>query len=151
DSRMKSVWNELLKRKRRNYKSSETFRYPATSPKNWSRTARAKLRRAQTLRDVTDPLNEDEVNKQELYAAFYQIAEMSSLPKGLSNQELALVCFFEQAFNCALIVSKPVPRTSAQKIRAHYLDMASRIRADVERLESFERDPLMKAVFAYEE
>jgi len=150
DSRMKRVWTELLKRKRINYKSSEEYRYPATSPKNWSHTARVKLRRAQTLRFVRDPPDEDEANRQEAHAALYQAAELVMLPNGLSTQELALICFFDQAFEFARNSAKPVPRVIAQKKRAHYLGMASRIREDVKRLERPEQD-LMKAAFVYEE
>lgn len=150
DSRMKRVWTELLKRKRINYKRSEEYRYPATFPKNWSHTARAKLRRARTLRSMGGPLNEHEAKKQEVHAALYQTGELVTLEKGLSTQALALICFFDQAFEFARNSAKPVPRVIAQKKRAHYLNMAKRIREDVKCLKLPDQD-LMKAVFAYEE
>jgi hypothetical protein len=150
DSRMKRVWTELQKRKRINYKSSEEYRYPATCPKKWSRTARVELRRARTLRYTRDPLDEHEAKKHEVYAKFYQAAESVTLRKGLSTQEFALICFFEQAFELARNNPKPVPRAIAKKKRAHYLDMASRIREDVKHFGLPNQD-LIKAVFAYEE
>ena len=96
DTRMKRVWQELLKRKRVNYKSTEAFRYPATSPKNWSRTARAQRRRAQSLRAMSGPPNEHEAKKLELFARLYQFAELTTWDRGLSTQELALLVFFHQ-------------------------------------------------------
>jgi hypothetical protein len=150
DSRMKRVWTELLKRKRINYKSSEQYRYPATYSKSWSHPARAKLRRARTLRGVRDLLNEHEARKQELHAALYQAGELLTLRKDLSTQEFALICFFDQAFEFARNNVKAVPRVIAKKKRAHYLDMASRIREDVKHFRLPNQD-LIKAVFTYEE
>jgi hypothetical protein len=99
---------------------------------------------------MRDPLDEHEAKKQELHAALYQAAELVTLRKGLSTQEFALICFFEQAFEFARNGPEPVPRVIAQKKRAHYQDMANRIREDVKRLELPDQD-LLKAMFAYEE
>jgi hypothetical protein len=99
---------------------------------------------------MRDPLNEHEAKRQEASAALYQAVELITLGEGLSTQEFALICFFEQAFELARNGPEPVPRVIAQKKRAHYQDMANRIREDVKRLELPNQD-LMKAVFAYEE
>ena len=109
-----------------------------------------KLRRARTLRYTRDPLDEHEAKKQEVYAALYQAAESVTLRNGLSTQEFALICFFEQAFELARNGPEPVSRVIAQKKRAHYQDMANRIRKDVKRLELPDQD-LIKAVSVYEE
>jgi len=146
---MKRVWQELLKRKRVNYKSTKAFKYPATCPKNWSRTARALRRRAQSLRAKSDPSHEHEAKKLELSARLYQFAELNAWER-LSRQELALLVFFDQTLEIFRSNSKPVSRVEAQAKRERYLDMAKRIRNDVEQLDSTDRR-LIDAVFAYEE
>jgi hypothetical protein len=65
-------------------------------------------------------------------------------------QERALVSFFSQAFEFARTDSRPVPRAVAEKKRAHYLDMADRIRTDVADLDLFSTEALVDAAFAYE-
>jgi hypothetical protein len=166
DFRMKGVWTELLKRKRFNYKSSEEFRYPATPRLDWSPEVRAKQRRVQTLRRTFSPINENEAKKLEVYAALNRFADVETWGRELPVQDRALVAFFDQAFEFARSNSSPVPRAVAQKKRAHYLEMASRIRADAEQHDPIQgvavvglagvgsvhaRLPLLEAALAYEE
>jgi hypothetical protein len=151
DPRMRAVWTELLKRKRSNYQSSDTFKYPATARMDWDTSSRGQLRRAQTIAGMSGPDNEREANKIEMgvklhWAADTVIWESSGLP----IQERALVSFFSQAFEFARTDSRPVPRAVAQQKRAHYLEMADRIRTDVADLDSFSDKALIDAAFAYE-
>jgi hypothetical protein len=162
--RMKAVWTELLKRKRSDdYKSSDTFKYPATARMDWNPGSREALRRAQTIRRMSGPGAERAANKIEMsvklgWAGDKVIWEDSVLRPGLRDgksselliQERALVEFFSQAFDFARTDSRPVPRAVAQKKRAHYLDMADRIRTDVADRDLFSTEALVDAAFAYE-
>jgi hypothetical protein len=127
---------------------------------------RARQRRVQTLRRMSSPVNEDEATKLELYAALYRFADVETWGQELPIQNRALVAFFDQAFEFARSNSRPVSSAIAQKKRAHYLEMASRIRADAEQHDPIEvvgvvglagvgsvhvRLPLLEAVLAYEE
>jgi hypothetical protein len=151
DPRMRGVWTELLKRKRSNYKSSDTFRYPATARMDWDTRLREQLRRAQTIRGMSGPDNEHRANKIETGVKFYWAADtVISESSGLMIQERALVAFFSQAFEFARTDSRPVPRAVARQKRAHYLDMANRIRTDFADLDSFSNEALIDAAFAYE-
>jgi hypothetical protein len=163
DPRMRGVWTELLKRKRSNYKSSNTFKYPATARMEWNPGSREGLRRAQTIRRMSTPEAERAANKIEMsvklgWAADTVIWENSVRRPGLGDgkssellmQERALVSFFSQAFEFARTDSRPVPRAVAEKKRAHYLDMADRIRTDVADLDLFSTEALVDAAFAYE-
>jgi hypothetical protein len=67
-----------------------------------------------------------------------------------SIQELALVAFLEHVFECGKSNSRPVSRADAQAKRAHYLNMAARIRDDVERSDIL-YGPLVDAIFEYEQ
>jgi hypothetical protein len=151
DLRMKRVWSELLKRKRLNHRSTEAFKYPATSLKNWTSGARAGRRRVQNLRRMSDPINEAEANKVELCMAMYQVGQEHKWGSGekLPTQQLALVAFFDQAFECARSNSRPVSRADAQAKRAHYLNMARRIRDDVKQQE-IRSITLIDAAFEYD-
>jgi hypothetical protein len=151
DLRMKRVWNELLKRKRFKHRSTEAFKYPTTSLKNWTSRVRAGRRRAQNLRRMSDPINEAEAKKVELCVATDELGQEHTWGGGekLPTQQLALVAFFDQAFKCARSNSRPVSRADAQAKRAHYLDMARRIRDDVARLD-IRSITLIDAAFEYE-
>jgi hypothetical protein len=153
DPRMERVWTELLKRKRSNHKSSQAFKYPATSRIDWDPIVRGRLRRAQTVRRTSRPENEREANKIEIGAKLSWAAEDVIWNQyKLSTQEHALLAFFSQAFEFARTESKPVPRAVAQKKRAHFLDMAGRIRTDLLSLDSpYDGQALIDAAFKYEE
>ena len=161
--RMERVWTELLKRKRSNYESSDTFKYPATARRDWDPGSREGLRRVQTIRRMSGPEAKHAANKLEAgvnlgWAADTVIWEKHILRPGLRDgksselliQERALVSFFSQAFEFARTDSRPVPRAVARQKRAHYLDMAERIRTDVADLDSFSTEALVDAAFAYE-
>jgi hypothetical protein len=156
DERMNAVWTELLKRRRSKYKSSEAFKYPATSQMDWSQTVRARLRRAQTIRAMSGPYNEGLANKIAASAGLARVAQIYAWGSNswgeLPIQERALVAFFSQAFEFARTDSIPVPHAVAQQKRAHYLDMANLIRTDVLGPDSgYHGQALIDAAFAYEE
>jgi hypothetical protein len=153
DPRMERVWTELLKRKRSNYKKTEAFTHTASTSMDWSPTVRAQHQRVQTLRRTSGRDNEDEARKIEAYARLNRFGDTLTWGgEKLPIQEHALVALFDQAFEFARTASRPVPRAAAKEKRAHYLDMASRIRADVGGLDSLSsRQALVDAAFAYEE
>jgi hypothetical protein len=153
DPRMRRVWTELLKRKRVNYKSSDTFRYAATARMDWDPILRGRLRQAQDIRRISGPYNERQAKKIETRVKFHWAADtVLSESSGLSIQERALVAFLCQAFEFARAVSRPVSRAIAQRERARYREMASQIRTDVAGLDSHsDRERLIEAAFAYEE
>jgi hypothetical protein len=154
DARMRGVWTELLKRKRAaNYKSSDTFKYPATAQMDWDPILRGRLRRAQDIRRISGPDNERQAKKIETSVKLHWAADtVVQESAGLTMQQRALVAFFSQAFEFARTDSRPVPRVVAQEKRAHYLDMARRIRADVVGIDSYShREVLIDAAFEYEE
>jgi hypothetical protein len=98
------------------------------------------------------PDNEREANKIENIARLNRFADTYTRGEKLPIQELALVAFFSQVFDLACSDSRPVPRAFAQKKRAHYLGMASRIRTDVAGLDSrSDSRALIDAAFAYEQ
>src|SRR5262245_62383766 len=76
DPRMKRVWNELLKRKRANYRTTEAFLHPARSgPQTfWTREARARRRRADVIRTLADGEARAEVKKLETWALQSELA-----------------------------------------------------------------------------
>jgi hypothetical protein len=151
DPRMKVVWSELLKRRRSDYKSSNTFKYPATARMDWNPISREQLRRAQTLRGMSGTDNERQAHKIEMNVKLQWVAETAMFGSKLRPiQELALVAFFDQAFEFARADSRPAPRAAAQKKRAHYLEMASQIRDDAAPLD-WRGQALIDAAFAYEE
>jgi hypothetical protein len=102
----------------------------------------------------------------ELYAEMDKFADIHTWGQELPIQARALMAFFDQAFEFARNDSRPVPRATAQKKRAYYLEMARRIRADAEQHDPIERVgwvglaglgsvhvrlPLIDAALAYEE
>jgi hypothetical protein len=151
DPRMERVWTELLKRERSDYKSSDRFKYPATHRMDWDPQSRNHLRRARTLRQMPSPQNEHEANKLEMYVKLHWAAKSAASESSeLTMQERGLAAFFSQAFEIARTDAGPVTRAVAQQKRAHYLDMADRIRTDVGDLDSFLEKELIDAAFAYE-
>lgn len=100
---------------------------------------------------MSGPDNEREAKKLELMVDFDWAAMNVSWPYSkLSTQEHALLAFFSQAFEFAGTNSRPIPRALAQQKRAHYRNMAYRIRTDVADLVSFSAEVLIEAAFAYE-
>jgi hypothetical protein len=151
DPRMRTVWTELLKRKRTNYKASDTFKHQPTDRIDWNVESRELLRRAQAIRGISGPdagraATEIEVGAKFFWAAWTATTAISEL----SIQERALVALFVQAFEFARTESRPVPRAVARQRREHYLDMANRIRTDIVELDLFSNQVLTDAAFAYE-
>jgi hypothetical protein len=150
DLRMRTVWTELLKRKRSNYESSDAFKYPATERIDWELSVRNRLRSAEAISQISNPHAElvaqrIAVGAKLHWAAWTTTTEISEL----SMQERALVSFFSQAFEFARSESRPVPHVVARRKRAHYLDMANRIRADVTDMNAAD-NPLLDAALVYE-
>jgi hypothetical protein len=151
DPRMRAVWAELLKRKRTDYKASDTFKYPATDRVDWYANSRELLRRSQAICRMSGPGAESAAKNSEVGAKFYWAAWTATTAiSELSIQDRALVAFFSQAFEFARSKSRPVPRAVAQQKRAHYLDMANRIRTDLVDMGSFSDGVLTNAALAYE-
>jgi hypothetical protein len=153
DPRMRGVWTELRKRKRSNYKRSETFKYPATAGMDWDPTLREMLRRAQTIRRMSDPSKNYKANNIESSVKLQWAAETATWGSQLPPvHERALVAFFHQAFGFARTVFRPVPHAAARKKQKHYRQMADRIWTDVAGLDSLSnKQALRDAAFAYEE
>jgi hypothetical protein len=160
DPRMQRVWGELQKRKRDpDYKSTEAFMYSATSSENWSEGARAAIRRSQKLIKIGGQSNQREAKRLELIARLSEFKETDMLfpwhvgRKELPRQDLALVFFLQQALELSRQFRRPVTRAEARKKRQHYLDMARRIRDDVELDPSYSstQEILLNAAFAYDE
>ena len=159
DPRMKKVWNELLRRKRQDYESTEAFVHPA-SRTSWTPKATSERRRAVELRKLGGSENEAEAVRLEWLAALAEVADVQMLfpwypgrPE-LPRQDLAVAYFFHQTFVLAQQSPRPVPLSEARKARRHYLDMADQIRADAAQQERLKRRVdrrLWEAAFAYEE
>lgn len=74
DPRMMRVWTELQKRKRSDYESSDTFKYPATDRIDWHAAEREQLRRAQSIRRMPGSDAESAAKNSEVGAKFYWAA-----------------------------------------------------------------------------
>src|SRR5262249_50229824 len=111
DPRMKRVWNELLRRKRANYRTTEAFLNPVRSgPQTfWTREARARRRRAEEIRTLADGEVRAEVKKLETWALFSEFAGTNYISSGwhifsgyegpkLDRQQHALAFLFHEAF-----------------------------------------------------
>jgi hypothetical protein len=135
DPRMKNVWNELLRRRRQDYESTEAYVHPA-SRTSWTPKAISARRRAIELRKLGGIENEAEAVRLECSAAFAEVADVHMLfpwypgrPE-LPRQDLAVAYFFHRTFVVAQQSPRPVPLLEAQKARRHYLDLAQQARAD---------------------
>ena len=121
DPRMRTVWTELLKRKRSNYESSDTFKYPATERIDWELRLRNRLRSAEAIRQISNPHAERAAKRIAVSAKFHWAAWTATTAiSELSMQERGLVSFFSQAFEFARSESRPVPHAVARRKRAHY-------------------------------
>lgn len=169
DPRMAKVWKELQKKKRRHYKSTEEFFYPAAPSGrsySWSTNARAARRRAAALRKAGGRENRSEARRWDLQVemaevrALWSYSEMKILDAP-ANQDTearhnaALAFIFNEAF---LLAAEPrvraVTMSEAKAARRPYLKMAERLRADSKQigLSKFRSlNPLLAAAFFYEE
>ena len=143
DPRMKRVWNELLKRKRANYRTTEAFLHPVRSgPQTfWTREARARRRRAEVIRTLADGEARAAVKKLETWARLSEWAGTNFIFSGshifsgyegpkIDRQQHALAFLFHEAFTLALQKPQPMSRTDAQTARTLYFSMAKRIIAE---------------------
>jgi hypothetical protein len=161
DPRMERVWNELLKRKRANYRpTSAFFRSARFGPQTfWTPEARSQLRRANAIRRLGDGELRGEIKHLETSALLAELGREFLLPRyegrrEIPRQQLALAFLFHQAFALARQKPRPVSRTEAQAARSHYLKMAKCILADNtewQRLRGFPDERLSRAVSAYME
>jgi hypothetical protein len=164
DPRMKRVWNELLRRKRANYRTTEAFLHPVRSgPQTfWTREARARRRRAEELRTLANGGARAEVKKLETWALLSELGRTtfsgSHIFSGYDGPEIdrqqlqALAFLFHEAFTLALQKPQPMSRTDAQTARSLYLSMAERIAGDNterESLHGFPDERLSEAACAY--
>jgi hypothetical protein len=165
DPRMKRVWNELLRRKRTNYRASEVFLRPVRSgPKTfWTPEARARRRRAELIRTLADGEARAEVKELETWALLSEFAGTNYIFSGshifsgyegpeIDRQQHALAFLFHEAFTLARQKPRPVSRTDAQTARSRYLAMAKCIAADNterQRLHGFPDERLSRAPSAY--
>jgi hypothetical protein len=135
DRRMKNVWNELLRRKRRDYESTEAFMHPA-SRTSWIMKAASERRRADELRKLGGSENEAEAVRMQFWATVAELYDLASVFPGyparpeLPRQDLAVAYFFHKTFVLAQKSPRPVPLSEARKARRRYLDMAQQLRAD---------------------
>jgi hypothetical protein len=163
DPRMKRVWNELLRHKRVNYRTTGHFLHPARSgPKIfWTREARTRLRRADLIRILDKEERIAKIEPLEASALLAEFAEITGLfsryggrhPEN-SRQQNALAFLFHEAFTLAQQKPRPVSQTEAQAARSYFLAMAKRILADEIQQRRLGRPPeerLSRAASAYVE
>jgi hypothetical protein len=160
DPRMKRVCNELLRRKRANYRTTEAFLHPVRSgPQTfWTLEARARRRRAEVIRSTVAD-GEAQAKTLETWALLSEFAGRTNYifsgyegPEIDREQQHALAFLFHEAFTLALQKPQPMSRTDAQTARSLYLSMAERIAGDNterQRLHGFPDERLSEAVCAY--
>jgi hypothetical protein len=133
DPRMKRVWDELLKKKRLNYRKTEQYVHPMASydePKRfWSFAARSLQSRAEERRKRGEGLEADRV----LMRAAVLEMEVPNIfnrlhPAKLAPQERGVIFLFYTAFKFAQEMPQLVSVAEARKA---FRAMAKTIRADV--------------------
>jgi hypothetical protein len=165
DPRMRKVWNELLRRKRTNYRASKTFLHPVRSgPQTfWTLEARKRRRHAELIRTLSDGEARAEVKELEMWASLSEFAGTMYIFSGshifsgyegpeIDRQHHALAFLFHEAFTLARQKPEPVSLTDAQVSRNHYLTMAKCIlsnNTERQRLRGYPDERLSKAASAY--
>jgi hypothetical protein len=165
DPRMKRVWNELLRRKRTNYRASKAFLHPVRSGPNtfWTLEARKRRRRAELIRTLADGEARAEVKELKMWASLSEFAGTMYIFSGshifsgyegpeIGRQHHALAFLFHEAFTLARQKPQPVSLNDAQVSRNRYLTMAKCILSDNterQRLRGSPDERLSKAASAY--
>jgi hypothetical protein len=157
DPRMKRVWNELLRRQRTNYRTTDAFVHPARSrPKTfWTPEARAHLRRGDLIRSLGGDERTAAIKPDSL-ALLAEFAGTACLLPGyegpLDDQQRALAFLFHQVFTLARHKPRAVSQTDARAERNQYFEMAKQIITDNtewRRLRGYSDERLARAASAY--
>jgi hypothetical protein len=152
DPRMERVWNELMRRKRKDYFRTDHFVNPATVPGSQSLwTERAKqIRRRLTPGSKDDML----VYNARLHEKMLAQILIPWRAKPVPSQELALAYFFSEVVRNAINPPGLIRLADAKRIHIDYLKKAKELRQDAtvwNREGKFGSDRLRKAADAYEE
>jgi hypothetical protein len=150
DPRMKNVWNELQRRKRENYRSTEKFVHSLTQREHWFSDTRYALQYPEKVRGGGSPPPVILAN----YHILFLQDSCGGQGRNLSERDLAMAYLFEQAFTLALMDLPLVPISELRKKRSNYRKMAKQLRADAieqERLGLYESQRFVEAALAYEE
>ena len=158
DSRMKLVWDELLKKKRMDYKRTQQYVYPVQNYDHtrqlWSFHARLLQARAESPGRSGEDADSKRNQTRALLIEIEVPNTFSRLTSKLGPQEKGLVWLFHTAFSLARQTPRSVSVADKRKAAHRFRTMAKQIRADAaeqRRMRGFPDDRLLEAGFAYDE
>lgn len=138
DPRMRNVWKELQKRKRKNYEPTEDFVHAARPVSEWVE------KYYQTGNSPPTPV------LRAYYATIYSTLYDQLVGSPLTHQNRAMIYFFDQAFALALTNTTVIPISNFKKRRRFYVKMAQQLRDDAEERTGFGTTALKEAARYYE-
>jgi hypothetical protein len=141
DPRMKNVWDEMQKHKRKDHQRTEDFFHSAISSSRWFDLQKYPF---SPERGSPSP---------QVIAATLSVhleASYQELNIELSNQERAMIYFLNQALIFGLEHKIVIPIRHLRKRRDHYLKMARRLRDDASQWTGIETSGLREAAHYYE-
>jgi len=130
DTRMKKVWDELVKKKRVGHKKTEDFIHPATRGAGfWSLEAQSIQRRADKYRKLGGEDNLRQAKRIETNAMMVEFADRTTVSStlalsNLTQQSQALVFFFHTVMRLAQPTPRPVSMFEARKVVRRFRTMA---------------------------
>jgi hypothetical protein len=157
DSRMKLVWDELLKKKRIDYKRTQQYVYPVQNydaRQFWSFHARLLQARAESPGGSGEDADSKRNQTRALLFEMEVPNTFSRLTSKLGPQEKGLVWLFHMAFSLARKTPRSVSVADKRKAAHRFRTMAKQIRADAaeqRRMCGFADRRLLEAGFAYDE
>jgi hypothetical protein len=160
DTRMKKVWDELVRKKRLRHKKTEDFIHPVTrSAGFWSLEAQSIQRRADKYRNLGGEDNLHQAKRIETNAMIVEFADRTTVTStlALSNltpQSQALVFLFHTVMRLAQSTPRSVSMFEVRKAVRRFRKMAEMVRADATQQQcagSFQAPQLLDAAFAYDE
>jgi hypothetical protein len=160
DTRMKKVWDELVRKKRLRHEKTEDFIHPATcGPGFWSLEAQSIQRRADKYRKLGGKDDLLQAKRIETNARIAEFADRTTvystlaLPN-LTPQSRALAFLFQTVMRLAQPTPHSVSMLEARKAVRRFRKMAELVRADATQQQcagSFQAPQLLEAAFAYDE
>jgi hypothetical protein len=154
DPRLERVWNELLKKKRKDYKRVDQYVHPVTEGA-WSFRARLLQSRAVELRKMGENTRADCIELRALLQEFDVPNLFNRLSvRELSLQERGLSFLFYTAFSLARPAPLSLSVAQTRNATLPFSVMADRLRADAaeqQRLRGFSDQRLLEAAVAYDE
>jgi hypothetical protein len=136
DPRMENVWNELRKKKRKSYKSSDEYVHPA----GYSFSGQVRTRQRQAL-DLSE--RGGETDRKEAKRLEQEAALIDHLPDGFTftsqeqEQDAALGYLFYHAYWYVLRPSPLISASEANEALGQIWSLATSLRLDAEKLRSF--------------